>query len=405
MNRNMRTAAMFLILPLGLVPLADASAQYMYLDSNGNGIHDAGDRLRSCPTQFDVWLNTASNRDGSPATCPFGAGALDLSHYEFVLKAVGGTVTWGPMTNLLSGFAGSLARDNRDITGPVYYHNGSSGGLGLFPPGLHKLATLSATIATGAPRIDIITRHPINGAGRTSFGSPCPATAAQDHTNRLGEGWSDVDGLSQGLPVDARPRLTAPGIVVPPNGGSVSFTVTATDVDVDPILILTADLSALPPGNDAGFVVTGQNTPTATGLFGWTPTASDSGDYMVLFTATNCLDSFIRDTIIHVIGDVTAVEGSAGRPLNHLAPNEPNPFSPQTSIDYSLAREGHVRIRVFSAGGRAVRTLVNTRMPAGPHETVWNGTDDAGRPVASGVYWCRLESGSFRMSRRMILLR
>ena len=60
---------------------AETGAQYMYLDSNGNGVHDVGDRMLACPTQVDVWLNTAANRDGSPATCPFGTGALSLSHY------------------------------------------------------------------------------------------------------------------------------------------------------------------------------------------------------------------------------------------------------------------------------------------------------------------------------------
>lgn len=162
----------------------------------------------------------------------------------------------------------------------------------------------------------------------------------------------------------------------------------------------------LPAGHDAVFTAGGLNTPMATGTFTWTPTASDSGDYSVTFTAGNCLSSHVQTSIIHVVGDPTAVEVPEGsRSLNFLAANQPNPFAPNTTIEYPLAKEGDVRIHVFSAGGRAVRTLVNARMPAGPNRTSWNGTDDAGRPMASGVYWCRLESGSFRMSRRMILLR
>jgi len=389
---------------VALVHPAQGLAQYMYLDSNGNGVHDAGDRFRTCPTRFDVWLNTANNRNGSPAACPVGSGALDLSHYEFALQAVGGTVTWGPMSSQVSGFSGTLARDARDTTGTVFYHNGASSGTPQ-APGLYKLASLTATLATGSPRIDIITRHPVNGTGRTSFGSTCAATLLFDHTNRHGLTWSDVDGLAAPGPSDARPRITAPGIVVPTDGGTVGFTVTATDVDVDPILVITTNMSALPPGNDAQFSVSGAFTPTATGTFTWTPTAADSGDYVVTFTATNCLDSFTRDTIIHVIGAVSSAQPPSNPLLNFLAANQPNPFSPETSIDYSLAKEAEVRVRIYSANGRAVRTLVNSRMPAGPHVTSWNGTDDSGRPVASGVYLCRLESGSFRMSRRMILLR
>src|SRR5512144_508561 len=80
-----------------------ARSQYIYLDSNQNGIHDVCDRLSAVgPTQFDVWLDTDNNRDGTPAACTFGAGALDLDHYEIVLRAVGGTVAWGSMQNWMA---------------------------------------------------------------------------------------------------------------------------------------------------------------------------------------------------------------------------------------------------------------------------------------------------------------
>jgi len=396
--------AAFVVTTIALLAVS-AQAQYMYLDSNGNGVHDVGDRLRVCPTRIDVWLNTANNRDGSPASCAFGTGGLDLAHYEFVFQAVGGTVTWGPMSNLIEGFARILARDARDTTGTVFYHNGAIRAGAALPPGLYKVATLTVTVATGSPRIDIISRHPNNGTGRTSFGSECPATALYDHTNRHGQTWTDVDGLSQALATDAPPRVTLPGVLIPQDGSTVTFGVTAIDLDADPIVLLTADLSALPLGNDAVFDVTGLGTTIANGTFTWTPTTSDSGDYAVSVTATNCLISLALPTIIHVIGTVSSVETPPIGTPNFLAPNEPNPFSPETSIDYSLSRESEVRVRIYSASGRVVRTLVDGRMPAGPHLTSWNGTDDAGRSVASGVYWCRLESGSFRMSRRMILLR
>ena len=375
----------------------------MYLDSNGNGVSDAGDRLRTCATKIDVWLNTAFNRNGTPAACAVGTGALNMGHYEFVLQAIGGTVVYGPMTNLIPGFSISLARDARDTTGPVYYHNGAFGS--PVAPGLYKLATLTVTVATGSPQLAIINTHPANGTGRTSFGSECPATSVYDHMNRLGQTWVDAEGLTSALAVDNPPVAVAPGIEIPQDGTTVMFNVSASDQNADPIQTFVADLSMLPVGNDAVFTAGGLDTPMATGTFTWTPTASDSGDYSVTFTAGNCISSRVQTAIIHVIGIATAVETSEGRPLNFLAANQPNPFAPSTAIDYSLASEGDVRIHVYSANGRAVRTLVSARLPAGPHRTTWNGTDDTGRPVASGVYWCRMESGSFRMSRRMILLR
>lgn len=386
---------------------AGGSAQYTYLDSNGNGIPDAGDRLRSCTTRIDVWLNTSTNRDGSPASCGFGSGALSMSHYEFVLHAVGGTVIWGPMTNLVPGFTVNLARDSRDSTAAVYYHNGwsTTSSVTAMPPGLRHVATLSATIATGSPRIDIIARHPSNGTGRTSYGTECPATPAYDHTSRLGVSWTDVDGLAEAVASDEPPAATAPGIVLPQNGTSVSFAVTASDADADPIQALSANLAGLPPGSDATFSVIGLDTPSAAGTFAWTPTASDSGDYTVTFVAGNCLGSPARSTIIHVIGTPTAAEGSPGPARDFLAHNFPNPFHPRTEIAFSLARAGPVRMSVFTVSGVRIRTLIDGSLPAGPHRTRWNGTDDSGRPVASGVYWYRLDAGSFHAARRMILLR
>src|SRR2546427_582873 len=153
----------------------------MYLDSNGDGIHDTSDRMnKSAPTTIDVWLDTDSNRDGTPGICEVGTGALDMSHYEFVLHAVGGTITWGPMSNLIAIFTQNLARDSRDSTGAVYYHNGW-GATASQLPGLYKVATLTATVATGSPKIDIIDKHNINKTGRTSFGSACEANPERDH--------------------------------------------------------------------------------------------------------------------------------------------------------------------------------------------------------------------------------
>jgi len=382
-------------------------AQYMYLDSNGNGVHDAGDRMRACPTQVDVWLNTAMNRDGSPATCPFGTGSLSLSHYEFELQAVGGTVTWGPMTNYIAAFTTHLAYVTGDSIDPVYYHNGwaATSVAGIPGPGAYKLASLTVGIATGSPRIDVITRHPVRGRERTSFGCECPADAEYDHTNRNGQGWNDVDGLTAPLGTDAPPVTVAPGIAVPQNGALVTFGVSATDPDADPITTLTANLSGLPPGNDASFIVSNPNTPIATGTFSWTPTTADSGNYSVGFMASNCASSPVHTTVIHVIGTPTGVQDDQSTLTNSLSANRPNPFQLSTSLGYTLSRECAVHISIFSVSGRRVRSLFQGRKPAGPHGIVWDGKDENGNLMPSGVYWCHLEAGSFQVSRRMALIR
>ncbi len=88
-----------------------------------------------------------------------------------------------------------------------------------------------------------------------------------------------------------------------------------------------------------------------------------------------------------------------------LQPNHPNPFNPNTLIRYSLAVPGRVDLRVYDLRGRLVRTLVAADRPAGWQQAVWDGRDDAGIAVASGVYFYRLESGSFLRSRKMLLLK
>jgi hypothetical protein len=377
-----------------------APAQYMYLDSDGDGIHTATDRLnKTTPTTVDVWLNTNENRDGSVAYCDFLTGALDMNSYEIVLHAVGGTVTWGPMSNLIPGFAHDFARDARDTTGTVYYHNGWGGPTAELP-GLHRLASLTVTVANGSPRIDIVTRHPINRTARTSFGSDCPANSSYDHTNRFGTNWLDTDGLDP--PIDIPPIVTAPGMVLPQDDAPVQFGVSASDPDGDAIMGLTADLSGLPPVNDAAFTIT---VPPAVGEFTWNPTVNDSGNFAVTFTATTNYLPGSNTTWIRVIGAVTGVPGEPAPAVYRLGQNRPNPFNPGTEIDFSLAKPGHVRVAVYDASGRLVRELMSAALPAGPHAVRWDGRDETGRDAASGVYWCRLEAGSARLSRHMVLLR
>jgi flagellar hook capping protein FlgD/Big-like domain-containing protein len=376
------------------------AAQYMYLDSNGDGLHLGDDRVNgSGPTTIDVWIDTDSNRDGSPGSCDFGTGILDFSSYEFVLQSVGGTMTWGSMTNRMPTFFKNLARDSRDTTGTVFYHNGYGETSGQ-PPGLYRVATLTVTVATGNPRIDIITRHNINRTGRTSFGSDCLANPERDHMNRFGVNWIDADGLAS--PTDVAPIVTAPGIALPTDGSQVQFTVTANDPDPgDALQSLAANLSVLPPGHNATFAVNGSFT---SGTFTWTPTASDSGDYAVTFAAANVLTGR-HQTIVHVVGTPTGVEPTAAPGVTRLEQNRPNPFRPGTEIPYRLAAEGTARLAVYDPNGRLVRVISSGRESAGPHVARWDGRDARGRTVASGIYLLRLEAEGARLTRRMLLLR
>jgi len=89
-----------------------------------------------------------------------------------------------------------------------------------------------------------------------------------------------------------------------------------------------------------------------------------------------------------------------------LLQNFPNPFNPETSIRYNLPAASQVKLEIFDVLGRKVRTLVNGEQKnAGYHSTLWNGRDDSGRQVASGVYIYRIVSDQQSLSRKMILMK
>jgi hypothetical protein len=88
-----------------------------------------------------------------------------------------------------------------------------------------------------------------------------------------------------------------------------------------------------------------------------------------------------------------------------LYQNVPNPFNPTTAIRFDLARDAHVDLHIYDVAGRLVRTLVNQPMERKRHEVVWDGLDNSGVSVPSGIYFYRLETADFTDTRKMVVLR
>jgi Bacterial Ig-like domain/FG-GAP-like repeat/FlgD Ig-like domain len=88
-----------------------------------------------------------------------------------------------------------------------------------------------------------------------------------------------------------------------------------------------------------------------------------------------------------------------------LLQNHPNPFNPSTTIAFTLATPAQVELTIFDARGARVTTLAHGAYPAGTTDVRWNGTDSDGRPVSSGVYFCRLATGREVLTRKMVLLK
>ncbi|HFE52955.1 MAG TPA: T9SS type A sorting domain-containing protein [Bacteroidetes bacterium] len=104
----------------------------------------------------------------------------------------------------------------------------------------------------------------------------------------------------------------------------------------------------------------------------------------------------------------TAVQERVGTNLPrafHLGRAYPNPFNPQTTIAFDVPGRTFLRLSILDVAGRVVRVLANGTYVAGHYTVNWDGRDALGRPLASGVYICVLESPGFRAAERLLLLR
>ena len=103
---------------------------------------------------------------------------------------------------------------------------------------------------------------------------------------------------------------------------------------------------------------------------------------------------------------IGVAEGEAGEsliPLTHFA--SPNPFSAGTTIRFGIREPGNVTVAVYGLTGRRIRLIENQVYTAGQHQVSWDGRDDAGRPLASGVYFYRLEGREIEQTGRLVLTR
>ena len=88
-----------------------------------------------------------------------------------------------------------------------------------------------------------------------------------------------------------------------------------------------------------------------------------------------------------------------------LKHNYPNPFNPETSIQFNLPINSKVDLYIYNAVGQRIRTLVSARMSAGTHTVIWNGRNDLGQKVASGVYFYSIKAGNFSKTMKMFMMK
>lgn len=118
----------------------------------------------------------------------------------------------------------------------------------------------------------------------------------------------------------------------------------------------------------------------------------------------------LRDILLflqNILGAPVGVPEDAPRFANSLDNNYPNPFNPTTTIRYSIKEQGAVQLKVYNAAGQLVRTLVNeVKSPTeGGFKVTWDGKNNAGSQVSSGVYFYKLSSTNFSQTKKMVLLK
>jgi hypothetical protein len=197
----MKHALLVLSAVVALAVGGSASAQYMWLDVNGDGVCNSSDVLAPSITSIDVYLATNMDADGSVATCPTGE-ALTINSYTFVLSTGTGGAAYGTWTDAM----GFTIAAGGPVSNSTDYFIGRASATPQ-PPGTYKLGSLAITV-TGNPKVDILAHSTIEATSQTSFGSRCQG---QDFNNtmRYGENvdqvppgdWNDVCGTHTPIPV------------------------------------------------------------------------------------------------------------------------------------------------------------------------------------------------------------
>jgi hypothetical protein len=140
--------------------------------------------------------------------------------------------------------------------------------------------------------------------------------------------------------------------------------------------------------------------------------AGDDRRYRIVYYGTD-LNYDVYDTVYVTVphdqrADNPFVEnGRAGSTpaVTLLHDARPNPFNPETSIAFDLAASARVRLVITDVHGARVRTVLDENRPAGAHTVRWNGRNDAGNAVASGIYFVRMQAGAYSSVRKLVLLK
>jgi hypothetical protein len=165
-------------------------------------------------------------------------------------------------------------------------------------------------------------------------------------------------------------------------------------------------------GNAAHSAIISQTTPNASSATARVMLAGFSFD-LIRDDRPNA-NGGVMDRVHHLYDVITFLQNTVDEPTgtptiahrNSLSQNYPNPFNPSTSIEFTVRDRTKVSLSVYDVSGKLVRTLLNEeRTPGEVHQVTWDGRNDAGQSVSSGVYFYRLVANDFTQTKKMVLLK
>ena len=334
------------------------------LVANGIGLFSA--------TNTDT--NDYATYSGTSMSSPNLSGSLNLlvRHFEATHAAT-------PLASTMKAVLVQTADEAGAAAGPDYFY-----GWGL-------INTLSAAelIESDGDMPGYIWEDPLTNGSTDSYVLYCDGTGPL----RVTLAWTDPPGT----PVDP-PELNPPDLMIV-NDLDLRVEHTSSETVYQPYV--------LNPFNPAVPATPGDNVRDVTEqVHIGTPPA---GEYRVTVSHEGSLSSpqtYSLAASHHMVTEATGVdEPLLGGRSFALVGNHPNPFGPSTTVSYALARPERVALVVHDVAGRVVRVLEDGHRDAGPHSVEWDGRDDDGRDLASGVYFVRLVVGDESQERSVVLLK
>ena len=187
--------SLLLVAVVALVAFAaPAHSQYMFIDTDNNGVCDSNDILTPSSTSVDIWLATDKDKNGNTVTCAQSSSNLTMNSYEFFVRSTG-ALTLGAWSDNLT-YPGSFG----DFTAGSDAYHGRSGP--QLAPGTYKLGSLAISGVAAGATLSIVSGSSVNQFGFTSFGSNCEGLDL-DNTMKLGSDWNDVCGTASPTPTTA----------------------------------------------------------------------------------------------------------------------------------------------------------------------------------------------------------